>query len=426
MLRRISIVMYCMILQILVINQAEAAGDNWPSLRGPAYNGISDAENLPVEWSETKNIVWKTPVHDKGWSTPVIWGDQIWVTTATEDGHKLYAVGIDFQSGKVIHDKLVFEVKEPQEKHDENTYATPTPVIEDGRVYVHYGSHGTACLDTKSGSILWKRDDINCNHIQGPASSPFLYKNLLILNVEGSDVQYVIALDKTNGKTVWKTDRPKEQYEKAIPLYRKGYSTPIVISVKGQDQLICVGAQMCNAYNPLTGKEIWSVYYGTDSTISLPVWDGKLVYIITGYQKPSPELWAIRPTGTGDVTESHVVWKVKERVPIESSPIQRNGLIYMVNDNGELSCIDAGTGQFIWQERLRGRFGSSPVYVNERLYFSDKKGETTVINEGREFKEVSKNVLDNGFYASPSIKGDSFILRTKTHLYRIDNSDTGK
>jgi outer membrane protein assembly factor BamB len=176
---------------------------------------------------------------------------------------------------------------------------------------------------------------------------------------------------------------------------------------------------MCNAYDPITGKEIWSVYYGTDSTISLPVWDGKLVYIITGYQKPSPELWAVRPTGSGDVTESHVVWKVKENVPIESSPITMNGLLYMVNDNGRLSCIDAGTGKFIWQEKLKGRFGASPVYANERIYFSNKKGETTVISEGKEYKVLSKNFLDAGFMASPSITGNSFILRTKTHLYRV-------
>lgn len=419
MLRGIIIVMYCVILQLFAISHLALAGDNWPSFRGPTYDGISNAADLPVEWSESKNILWKTPVHDIGWSTPVIWGNQIWLTTATDDGHKLYAVALDNKSGEIIFDKLVFEVDNPQGKHDQNSYATSSPVIEDGRVYVHYGSHGTACLDTKSGEIIWSRDDLNCNHIQGPASSPFLYKNLLILNIEGSDVQYVVALDKMTGRTIWKTDRPKEQYEKAIPLFRKGYSTPIIIQVDGKDQLICVGAQMCNAYDPITGKEIWSVYYGTDSTISLPVWDGKLVYIITGYQKPSPELWAIRPTGSGDVTESHVVWKVKENVPTESSPITMNGLLYMVNDNGKLSCLNAGTGKFIWQQKLKGRFGSSPVYANGRIYFSSKKGETTVISEGKEYKVLSKNILDAGFMASPSITGNSFILRTKTHLYKV-------
>ncbi len=418
-MRSIWITLCCGILQTLAVSQVVSAGENWPSFRGPTNDGISDTRDLPVEWSESKNIQWKTPVHDQGWSTPVIWENQIWVTTATEDGHNLYAVSVDFKSGKIIHDKLVFEVKDPQRKHDPNSYATPTPVTEEGRVYVHYGTHGTACLDTKSGNILWKRDDLNCNHVQGPASSPFLYKNLLILHIEGNDVQYVVALDKETGETVWKTDRPKEQYEKVIPLYRKGYSTPIIIQVDGKDQLISVGAQTCHAYDPLTGEEIWSIYYGTDSTLSCPIWDGELVYIITGLQKQSPELWAVRPTGHGDVTESHVVWKIKERVPIESSPIIKNGLIYMVNDRGKLSCIDAKTGQFIWQEKLEGRFGASPVYANGRIYFSNKKGETTVLSEGRACKVLSSNVLNEGFMASPAIKGNSLILRTKTHLYKV-------
>ena len=407
------------IILIFLLSYVVFAADNWPSFRGPANDGISEARGLPVEWSESKNIQWKTAIHDVGWSTPVIWDNQIWMTTATEDGHRLYAVCVDFKSGQIIHDKLVFRIKEPQRKHSQNSYATPSPVIEAGRVYVHYGAHGTACLDNMSGSILWKRDDLKCNHVQGPAGSPILYQHLLILHIEGNDVQYVIALDKNNGKTVWKTDRPKEMYEKAIPLYRKAYSTPIIIRVDGKDQLISVGAQMCHAYDPLTGEEIWSVYYGTDSTISCPVSDGELVFVITGYQQPSPEMWAVTPTGRGDVTKSHVVWKIKERVPIESSPVIRNGLIYMVNDRGKLSCVDAKTGQFIWQERLKGQFGASPVYADGRIYFSDKKGKTTVISEGKEFRVLASNVLDEGFMASPAIKGNSLILRTKTHLYRV-------
>jgi len=286
-------------------------------------------------------------------------------------------------------------------------------------VYVHYGTHGTSAISTKTGKIIWKRNDLNCDHVQGPAGSPFIYKHLLILHIEGDDVQYVAALDKKNGKTVWKTDRPKEQYEKAIPLYRKGYSTPIIIQVEGRDQLISVGAQMCHAYDPLTGKELWSVYYGTDSTISCPVWDGNLVYVITGYQQPSPKLLAIRPTGRGDVTDTHVVWKVQERVPIESSPIIINGLIYMVNDKGKLSCIDAGTGEFVWKETLKGNFGASPIYAQGNIYFSNKKGTTTVIREGREFKVQATNILDEGFMASPAIKDNSLILRTKTHIYKV-------
>ncbi|MFC1551046.1 PQQ-binding-like beta-propeller repeat protein [Candidatus Latescibacterota bacterium] len=411
---------YFGIILLFTISCVVFANDNWPSFRGPSNDGISDAADLPVEWSESKNIRWKTAIHDQGWSTPVIWDNQVWLTTATKDGHNLFAVCVDFNSGKILHDKLVFEIEKPQRKHDLNSYATPSPVVEAGRVYVHFGTHGTACLDTGTGAVLWTRDDLHVNHIQGPAGSPFLYKHLLILHLEGDEDQFVIALDKKTGKTVWKTDRPQEQYTKTIPLYRKGYSTPITITVDGKDQLVSVGAQMCHAYDPLTGEELWNVFYGTDSTISAPVSDGDLVFVITGYQQPSPELWAVRPTGRGDVTESHVVWKIKERVPIESSPVVKNGLIYMTSDRGNVSCIDAKTGKFIWQESLDGQFGASPVIAGGRIYFSNKKGETTVIAEGREFKVLSVNVLDEGFLASPAVKGNSFIMRSKTHLYRIE------
>ena len=282
--------LYCGILQTILISQIVVAGDSLASFRGPTNDGISEARDLAVEWSESKNIRWKTAVHDKGWSTPVIWENQIWVTTATGDGHNLYALCVDFKSRRIIHDNLVFQVVDPQKAHPLNSYATPPPVIETGGVYVHYGSHGTACLDSKSGDILRKRDDLKCNYVQGPASSPFLYKYLLILHIEDDDVQYVVALDKKTGKTVWKTDRPKEQYEKAIPLYRKGYSSPIIIRVNGKDQMISVGAQICHAYDPLSGEEIWSVYYGTDSAISCPISNGELVFVNTGLQKSSPEL----------------------------------------------------------------------------------------------------------------------------------------
>jgi outer membrane protein assembly factor BamB len=412
--------LFCGIIVLLLLSHVAWAGENWPAFRGPTDDGISDALKLPVEWSESKNIKWKTAIHDKGWSSPVIWGDQVWMTTATEDGHKLYAVCVDYNSGKILHDKLVFEIVKPQRKNSLNSYATPSPVIDEERVYVHFGAHGTACLDAQTGKVLWKREDLKCNHVQGPAGSPFLYKDLLILHLEGNDVQFVIALDKKTGKTVWKTDRPKEMYEKAIPLYRKGYSTPIIIQVDGKDQLISVGAQMCHAYDPLTGEELWSVYYGTDSTISRPVWDGELVFVNTGFHRPYPDLWAVRPTGRGDVTESHVVWKITQHVPSESSPIVRNGLLYMVSDRGEVSCVDAKTGRVIWQEELEGQFGACPVYADGRIFFSNKKGVTTVIAEGREFKVLSTNVLDEGFLASPAIRENAFIMRTKTHLYRIE------
>jgi outer membrane protein assembly factor BamB len=394
------------------------AEDNWPDFRGPHGDGISNATGLPLEWSETKNIKWKTAIHDCGFSTPVVWGEQIWLTTAAADGHKFYGLCIDKNTGKIVHDILLFEETNPQAKNDLNSYATPSPVIEQGRVYLHFGTFGTVCLDTQTGFKIWERRDLHCDHLQGPASSPFLFENLLILHLEGQDVQMIVALDKKTGKTIWRTDRPAELYQ-TIPLYKKAYITPILIQVNGQPQLISNGAQACIAYDPRTGKEIWRVYYGGDSTISRPVAADGLVFVNTGLIKPQ-ELWAVRPDGTGDVSSSHVVWKVVDNVPGESSPVVVNGRVYMVNEHGVLTCLDDKTGAVVWTQKLAGQYGASPVYADGRIYFFSKKGLTTVIQQGSEYKLLAQNQLDDGFMASPAITGTSLILRTITHLYRIE------
>jgi len=393
--------------------------ENWPDFRGPHHNGWSAAETVPLIWSENDNIIWKMLVHDRGWSTPVVWDDQIWLTTATPDGRELFALCVDYRTGIVLHDIKIFDAAEPERINSLNSYATPSPVIEAGRVYVHYGTYGTACLDTETGKILWQRRDLHCDHLQGPASSPFLHKNLLILHLEGQDVQYLIALNKENGNTVWKTSRPAELY-RCIPLYRKAYTTPIIIEVDGSPQLISNGAQACFAYDPDTGEELWRVVYGTDSTISRPVAVPGLVYINTGYDADSPELWAVRPDGRGDVTGTHVVWKVKENIPNESSPVIHDHLIYLVNDRGTATCLDAASGEVVWQKNLEGKYGASPVYAAGRIYFFNKKGTATVVRAGREFERLAVNELESGFMASPVIVGDSFILRTRQHLYRIE------
>ena len=226
------------------LTSVDASG-NWPDWRGPTEDGHSDATGLPLNWSETENIAWKIPIHDEGHSTPVVWGDQIWLTTATKDGKTLYAVCIDLNSGEIVHDIEVFHPENPQGINSNNTYATPSAVIEVGRVYVHYGAHGTACLDTNTGEVLWRRTDLNCEHMQGPASSPVLYKDLLILTLEGTNVQYIVAVNKNTGEEVWRYDRPQEIYEKIEQgVYRKSYQTPVFVDIDGQTQMISNGALM--------------------------------------------------------------------------------------------------------------------------------------------------------------------------------------
>ncbi|MBZ0256825.1 PQQ-binding-like beta-propeller repeat protein, partial [bacterium] len=280
---------------VIAFSLSSLAADNWPDWRGPGNEGHSDATGLPDAWSETENVVWKTEIHDMGHSTPVVWGDQAWITTATKRGETLYAVCADLNTGKIIHDIPVFKPENPQRINGNNTYATPSPVIEEGRVYVHFGSFGTACIDTKSGEILWKRTDLNCEHMQGPGSSPFIYKDLLILHLEGTDVQFITALNKKTGEDVWRYDRPRDLYEAMKVLaYRKSYQTPIIVNVDGKDQMISNGALMVTGHDPLTGKVIWEVRYGEDNSIGRVVSGLGMFFVNCGGPPGRSQLWAVR------------------------------------------------------------------------------------------------------------------------------------
>ena len=343
---------------LLVNNHATAQQTNWSHFRGNNLNGISDSENLPVQWNEAQNILWKIPIAGKGWSSPVVWGEQVWLTTASPYGREMSGICLNSKTGREIFNIRLFELDKTYSKHDFNTYATPTPCIEQGFVYIHFGTSGTACLRTTDGSVVWKRTDLNCEHIQGPASSPVIYKNMLILHLEGSDIQYIVALDKTTGKTIWKTDRPAEVYDKLKPIGKKAYITPIIINVKGRDLLISNGSAACIAYDILTGKEVWRVVQGEDSTISMPVTENGIVYFYTGFVTPGEgeqyaELLAVDPAGSGDVTSTHVKWRFKGAVLQLLTPLIKDGLIYTVDTKNNLFCIDAATGKQVDTRRMK-------------------------------------------------------------------------
>lgn len=391
----------------------------WPDWRGPTADGHTDATALPLRWSETENVVWKRPIHDEGHSTPVIWDGAIWLTSAKEDGTELYALAFDFDSGELRHDIPVFQVADPQRINPHNTYATPSPVIETGRVYVHYGGLGTACIDTNSGDILWRRDDLNCEHMQGPASSPILYENLLILTLEGTEQQYMVALNKETGETVWRYDRPRDLYEGVRGVWVKSYQTPVILPIDGEPRLISNGALMVTGHNPRTGKEIWRVRYRDDSTISRIVAGHGLLFVNSGGSPGKTELHAIRPGGTGDLTDSNVVWRMSEDAPHESSPVVAGDWLFTISDLGILKCLDPATGEALWAERLPGRYSASLLNAGDRIYLSNKKGRTVVFAVAPEFKELAVNELDGELWASPAVSGESLVLRTTTHLYRI-------
>ncbi|HPM84890.1 MAG TPA: PQQ-binding-like beta-propeller repeat protein, partial [Candidatus Anammoximicrobium sp.] len=288
------------------------AGETWPEFRGPAGNGHADSTGLPVTWSETENVAWKTEIPGRGWSSPVIWRQQIWLTTATPDGKQMFAVCVDRETGKIVRHVKVFDTPNPEPIAVVNSYASPTPAIEEGRVYAHYGTYGTACLDTATGQILWTRRDLNCDHHEGPGSSPILFENLLIVHVDGRDVQYVVALDKHTGKTVWKTNRSVDYSSYMINLH-KAFCTPQVITSGGRLQLISPGAMATMGYDPRTGEELWKVRYRGWSMVPRPLFGHGLIFFINDYERP--ELWAVRPDGQGDVTDSHVAWTIRRGMP---------------------------------------------------------------------------------------------------------------
>jgi outer membrane protein assembly factor BamB len=402
-------------------------GENWTSYRGPTDEGHSDSTGLPIRWSESENVVWKTPIDGKAWSSPVIWGDRIWLTSAPEAGTQLFAVSVDKVTGKILHRKQVRYVPGPQYCHPFNSYASPSPVIEEGRVYVTFGSPYTGCLDSETGEVIWERTDFVCNHFRGAGSSPFIFKNLLILHFDGSDHQYVVAMNKETGETVWKTDRsvdfedldPETGKPKLEGDYRKGFSTPVIAEVDGKPILISLGSMALYAYEPLTGEELWRVeLIGIHSGSSRPVVGHGMVFSPMG--QGAAQLWAVRPDGHGVVTDSHVEWTYKRAVPKRSSILLVGERLFMVDDDGVAACLEAKTGKELWRERLGGNYSASPIYAEGRVYYFDEKGKTTVIEAASEYKEIAVNQLDEGFMASPAVSGKALYLRTKTDLYRIE------
>jgi outer membrane protein assembly factor BamB len=398
----------------------------WPQFRGPEGDGIAASRNPPLTWDESTNVRWKTPIPGRAWSSPIILGSEIWLTDATPDGKELSVVTVNAEDGKIVRDQKVFHIDKPQDAHPFNSYASPTPVAEPGRIYVTFGSAGTAALNSRTGKVLWERRDLECNHFRGPGSSPVLFRNLLIMHFDGIDVQYVVALDKDTGKTVWKTPRSIDFQDlgpdgkpNAEGDFRKAFATPHIMEVQGRPLLISLGGKAAYAYEPMTGKEVWRLEQRySHSASTRPVSGHGLFFYPTGWE-PSRVL-AVKPEGSGDITATNIVWEYTRSVPMKPSLLLVEDLIYMVNDGGIATCLEAKTGTQVWQSRIGGTFSASPLHAAGRIYLFDEDGKTTVIEAGRAFKVLAENRLDNGFMASPAVLGDALILRTTMDLYRIE------
>ena len=392
-----------------------SASTQWPQFRGPSGQGHASETGLPLEWSESRNVLWKSPVPGRGWSSPSISGGRVWLTTSIEGsegrrrGLSLRALAFDVATGREVVNTEVFRVDRPEELNAKNSYASPTPIVDGDRVYVHFGAQGTAALTT-TGEIVWKtRLDYQSQH--GNGGSPALHGDLLIINCDGNGGDaYVVALDVKTGKTRWKTPRrqPADQ----------AYTTPLVISAGGRDQVVSVGAYRAVAYDPANGREIWRVAYDDGfSNVPRPVFGQGLVFIATGFQQPA--LIAVRPDGTGDVTRSHVAWTLRRGAPYTPSPILVGEQLFIVNDAGIATCVDARTGTIHWQQRLGGNYSASPVHADGRIYFQSEEGVTTAIEPATTFKRLATSQLDGAMLASMAVAERSFFIRTQSHLYRI-------
>lgn len=415
----------CFLWMAALCSSAVLGADPWPQFRGPDGQGNSNAKNLPLSWSETNNLKWKTPIHGRAWASPVIWENQIWFTTAPEDGKELFAVCVDAKSGAIVRDLKIFDVAKPQYCIPFNTYASPSPVIEEGRVYVTFGAPGTACLDTKTGAVLWERRDLECNHYRSAGSSPILHDDKLIMHFDGSDLQYVVALDKNTGKTIWKVDRsidwqdlnadgkPKDSGD-----WRKAFSTPLIATFDGQTILLSLGSKALYAYQPNDGKELWRLeerqcYSGS----SRPVVGKDRIYYCAGFA--SGQLLAVKPGGSGLVAESHVVWRVKKDVPLKPSVLLAGDYLFMVDDNGTATFVRAQDGEVVGRQKMGGHYTASPLHACGRIYCFSEEGKSTVLADQPPFKVLSENMLEDGFMASPAVMENDLVLRTKTALYRV-------
>ena len=402
---------------ILALVQSVLASDHWLEFRGPNGQGISDSVGLPLNWSENRNIKWKSPLPGRGASSPVVLSNQIWLTTATEQEHSLRAVCLDRGSGRLLHDIELFRVETPESFNNPvSGLASPTPVAEPGRVYFSFGAYGNAAVDAQTGRVLWRNRDFNFNHDNcGPGSSPILYGSSYIISCDGIGLRCVVALNKNTGKATWQTHRPNRVIG---PFASKSFSTPVLAKVHGQDQLLSLGPMRLGAYDPLDGRELWACDLSGWSMVARPVLGSNVVFVSSGGDVP--ELWAIRLDGQGAVRNSDVLWRYKRQIPMVSSPVLAGSQLYFASDAGLVTCLDARSGDPLWTERLARPIFASPLLAEGRIYWFSEEGTTIVTRPDTKLNILAQNKLDSGCLATPAIAGKAIYLRTKSHLYRIE------
>jgi outer membrane protein assembly factor BamB len=392
-------------------------GEDWPEFRGPTGQGHSAARRLPVEWSASNNIAWKQPIPGRGWSSPVVGGGRIVLTTAVTDettgGLSLRALALDPRSGKPLWNYEVFAVEGGPgagRKHNKNTYASPTPILDGRRIFVHFGHLGTACLDT-AGKVIWRNTDLKYSPVHGNGGSPALAGDALVFSCDGQADPFVVALDKRTGQVLWRQPRNTSAKKNF------SFSTPLLITANGRRQLISPGSDAVMAYDPASGRELWRATYEGYSVVPRPVFGHGLIFFSTGFDRPS--VIAVRPAGEGDVTATHIAWRLPRGAPNTPSLLLVGEELYAVSDGGIATCLDARTGEIHWQERLGGNYSASPLHAAGRIYFLSEEGVATVLKAGKTFEKLAANALGERMLASLAVDGDTLLIRGEEHLFAV-------
>jgi len=398
-----------------------ASAADWPQFRGPAGDGHATARNLPTIWNETTNVAWKTAIPGKGWSSPSLYQGRLYLTTAApmdsndadSGALSLQTLAVDAASGRILWNVEVFRQDAGAPKvHAKNSHASPTAIVEGDRIYVHFGHQGTACLDL-AGKVLWKNDSYRYEPVHGNGGSPLLVDGLLVFSCDGADEPLVVALDAKTGGEKWRFSRTSDADKKF------SFSTPTIITVSGKKQLITAGSGVVNSLDPATGREIWRATYGDGySVIPKPLFGHGLVYITTGYG--TPQIMAIRPNGSGDVTETHVAWTMKKAAPHTPSLLLVGDELYLVSDMGIATCLDARTGTEHWHQRIGGGFSASPLFADGKIYLQSEEGPALVLKPARTFTKLADAGFKERTLASYAASDTALFIRTEKNLYRVE------
>ncbi|MFN0066476.1 MAG: PQQ-binding-like beta-propeller repeat protein [Limisphaerales bacterium] len=403
------------LLLLLLSATAALAGRDWPAFRGPAGDGHSAATNVPVAWTATSNVAWKVAVPGRGWSSPVVAAGRLYLTAAIPgegDRLDLAALALDASTGRELWRTAVIRQDGAAPGiHRKNSHASPTPIVADGRLYVHFGHRGTACLDLE-GKVLWRQTALEYPPFHGNGGTPVLWRDLLIYSADATENPFVVALDTATGEVRWKVPRVTDHPRKF------SFSTPTVIEIAGRPQLISPGSGVVDALDPATGAGIWRARYDGFSVIPKPVFGHGLVFVGTGYEAPTAI--AIRVDGAaGDVTDTHVAWTLRRSAPNTPSFLLVGDELYLLADSGVMSCVDARTGTVHWQERVCGGASASPVLAGGRIYVQDEQGKGVVLSAGKEFRKLAENPLGERTLASYAVTDGALFIRSEENLFRI-------